>query len=72
MAPAAIKFKYISLAVLVLQTTTLVLILRYSRTAPIDGPRYVSSTAIVASELLKIIICFVLVYHEEGEHELLW
>lgn len=60
--------KYVSLAVLVVQTTTLVLILRYSRTAPTSGsePRYISSTAIVSSETLKIFICILLIFKEEG------
>lgn len=67
MPSTAVKYKYISLAVLVVQTTTLVLILRYSRTAAVDGPRYLSSTAIVASETLKILICLVLLFREQGK-----
>jgi UDP-sugar transporter A1/2/3 len=66
MASAALKYKYLSLAVLVLQTTTMVLVLRYSRTVPVDGPRYISSTAIVVSESLKILICLIIIHHEEG------
>ncbi|XP_023243038.1 UDP-N-acetylglucosamine transporter-like isoform X2 [Centruroides sculpturatus] len=53
------QMKYISLATLVVQTTTLVLLLRYSRTVPQKGPRYLSSTAIVISESLKIIACLI-------------
>ena len=60
-------FKYVSLAVLVVQTTTLVLVLRYSRTADTTGPRYLSSTAIVSSETLKILVCLLLVLKDEGE-----
>lgn len=59
-------FKYVSLAVLVVQTTTLVLVLRYSRTAAVEGPRYLSSTAIVSSETLKMIICILLILRDEG------
>ena len=66
-------FKYVSLAVLVVQTTTLVLVLRYSRTAPTDGsPRYLASTAIVSSETLKIIICILLIFRDEGSVQDLW
>ncbi|KAI1280363.1 UDP-N-acetylglucosamine transporter [Halotydeus destructor] len=66
MTGTAATFKYVSLGVLVLQTTTMVLLLRYSRTAPIEGPRYLSSTAIVVSESLKILCCFLLVCREQG------
>ena len=59
-------FKYVSLAVLVVQTTALVLVLRYSRTSPVTGPRYLSSTAIVSSETLKILICILLIFRDEG------
>lgn len=67
-APSNSALKYVSLAVLVVQTTTLVLILRYSRTSPTaeGAPRYISSTAIVSSETLKIFICILLIFKEEG------
>ena len=47
--------KYVSLLVLVVQNSALVLTMRYSRIQP--GPRYLSSTAVVVSEVLKCIIC---------------
>ncbi|KIV77282.1 hypothetical protein PV11_09093 [Exophiala sideris] len=47
--------KYVSLLTLVVQNSSLVLVMRYSRILP--GPRYLSSTAVVLSELLKCIIC---------------
>lgn len=50
-----IPTKYVSLFTLVLQNSTLVLVMRYSRILP--GPRYLSSTAVVLSELIKCIIC---------------
>lgn len=65
---ASAAFKYVSLAVLVVQTTTMVLMLRYSRTAPVPGPRYLSSTAVVSSETLKILISLLLILRDEGEH----
>ncbi|CAF1512568.1 unnamed protein product [Adineta steineri] len=56
------NLKWISLISLIFQTTGIVLFLRYSRTK-IDVP-YVSSTAIVASEFIKGLICVVLVWIE--------
>lgn len=49
--------KYVSLCTLVVQNSSLVLIMRYSRILP--GPRYLSSTAVVLSELLKCVICLI-------------
>ena len=56
--------KWISLIALVLQTTSLVLLLRYSRT--MKAERYLSSTAIVTAEFLKGLICIFLVWWENG------
>uniref|UniRef100_A0A7N4UY59 Solute carrier family 35 member A3 n=1 Tax=Sarcophilus harrisii TaxID=9305 RepID=A0A7N4UY59_SARHA len=58
------NLKYLSLGILVFQTTSLVLTMRYSRTLKEDGPRYLSSTAVVIAELLKIIACILLVYKD--------
>ncbi|XP_042900054.1 UDP-N-acetylglucosamine transporter isoform X2 [Parasteatoda tepidariorum] len=58
--------KYVSLTVLVLQTTALVLLLRYSRTVPQAGPRYLASTTIVISEILKILACLAVLCIECG------
>ena len=43
--------KYVSLLLLVLQTVSVVLAMRYSRTRA--GPRYLNTTAVVMSELVK-------------------
>lgn len=59
--------KYMSLGVLVLQTTLLVLTMRYSRTLKEDGPRYLASSAVVSAEVLKILTCTLLVFKENGE-----
>ncbi|KAF7669806.1 hypothetical protein LDENG_00124420 [Lucifuga dentata] len=59
-----LKLKYMSLAVLVLQTTSLVLTMRYSRTLKEDGPRYLASSAVVSAEVLKILACTLLVFRE--------
>jgi UDP-sugar transporter A1/2/3 len=56
--------KWISLIALVLQTTSLVLLLRYSRT--MKAERYLSSTAIVTAEFIKGIVCIILVWYENG------
>ncbi|XP_064284194.1 UDP-N-acetylglucosamine transporter isoform X1 [Passer domesticus] len=56
--------KYLSLGILVFQTTSLVLTMRYSRTLKEEGPRYLSSTAVVIAELLKILACVLLVYKD--------
>ncbi|XP_076352899.1 UDP-N-acetylglucosamine transporter-like isoform X2 [Tachypleus tridentatus] len=58
--------KYISLSTLVLQTSSLVLLLRYSRTVPSVGGRYLSSTAVVLSEVFKMITCLSLLLSQSG------
>lgn len=55
---------WISLFALVVQNTGLVLLLRYSRT--MKAERYLSSTAVVIAELLKGLICVVLVWFENS------
>ncbi|CAF3684145.1 unnamed protein product [Rotaria sordida] len=54
--------KLVDLIALILQTTSIVLVLRYSRTRKAEP--YISSTAIVASEFLKGLICIILVWFE--------
>ncbi|CAF1117273.1 unnamed protein product [Adineta steineri] len=53
---------WISLVALVCQTTSLVLLLRYSRT--VNSEIYLSSTAVVTAEFLKGIVCIFLVWLE--------
>jgi multidrug transporter EmrE-like cation transporter len=62
--PKQYNLKYISLVSLILQTTCVVLLLRYSRTKQVVP--YISSTAIVASEFIKGLICMILVWFENG------
>lgn len=64
---ASNRLKYLSLGVLVLQTTSLVLTMRYSRTLQGEGPRYLASSAVVLAELLKILACVLLVFKEHSE-----
>lgn len=63
----SLRLKYMSLGVLVLQTTSLVLTMRYSRTLREDGPRYLASSAVVSAEVLKILACTLLVFMENSE-----
>ena len=55
------SLKYISLLLLIVQNTTVVLLMRYSRT--MSGPRYLTSTAVVIAEIMKFVTCFFLVLH---------
>lgn len=64
---ASVRLKYLSLGVLVLQTTSLVLTMRYSRTLQGEGPRYLASSAVVLAEVLKILACVLLVLKEHSE-----
>uniref|UniRef100_A0A8C1V5S6 Solute carrier family 35 member A3b n=1 Tax=Cyprinus carpio TaxID=7962 RepID=A0A8C1V5S6_CYPCA len=57
---------YVSLGVLVLQTTSLVLTMRYSRTLQSEGPRYLASSAVVCAEVLKIVACMLLVFRDHS------
>lgn len=60
------NLKYISLGILVFQTTSLVLTMRYSRTFKEEGPRYLASTAVVIAEMMKIVACLLLVYKDSS------
>ncbi|XP_046626328.1 UDP-galactose translocator [Neodiprion virginianus] len=56
--------KYISLVTLTLQNAVLGLSMRYARTR--SGDMFLSSTAVVMAEVVKLVTCLVLVYMEEG------
>lgn len=56
--------KYTSLVTLTLQNAILGLSMRYARTR--SGDMFLSSTAVVMSEVVKLLTCLVFVYHEEG------
>lgn len=60
------RLKYVSLVVLVFQTTTLVLTMRYSRTLKEDGPRYLASSAVVVAEVMKSAACILLVFKDSS------
>ncbi|KAI7809560.1 solute carrier family 35 member A3b [Triplophysa rosa] len=63
---ASACLKYASLGVLVLQTTSLVLTMRYSRMLQSEGPRYLPSSAVVCAEVLKIVTCMLLVFRDHS------
>lgn len=58
--------KYLSLVVLIIQNTALVLVMRYSRTATVDGERYLASTAVVLTEFLKLGVCVTMIFQNAG------
>ncbi|XP_051555279.1 solute carrier family 35 member A3b isoform X2 [Myxocyprinus asiaticus] len=66
MSSTSARLKYVSLGVLVLQTTSLVLTMRYSRTLYSEGPRYLPSSAVVSAEVLKIVACMLLVFKDHS------
>ncbi|EFN67762.1 UDP-N-acetylglucosamine transporter [Camponotus floridanus] len=59
--------KYVSLITLTLQNAMVGLSMRYSRTR--IGDMFLSSTAVVMAEVVKLFTCLILVYIEEGSFE---
>jgi len=57
-------YKYIACLILCLQNATLVLVMRHTRTR--SGDMYISTTAVVMTELVKTLVCLFLVYRDEG------
>ncbi|GAU98521.1 hypothetical protein RvY_09655 [Ramazzottius varieornatus] len=57
-------YKYAALFTLVLQTTSIILLLRVSRTA--SGVKYLSSTAVAVTEVLKVLICLAVMLVQSG------
>lgn len=56
--------KRVSLIVLTLQNVSLILVMRYVRIRP--GERFYSTTAVVMSELTKLVICLTVIFKQEG------
>jgi UDP-sugar transporter A1/2/3 len=50
-----VPIKYLSLICLIFQNSSLVIVMRYSRI--VDGPMFLASTAVVISELTKMLAC---------------
>ena len=58
--------KYGSLGFLILQNSSHVLLLRFSRIVPGDCSQYVVSVAVLCAELLKLAFCLVVLIFKEG------
>lgn len=62
-----IPMKWVSLLMLVAQTVSVVFAMRLSRTLAVEGPRYLNTTAVFFSEVMKLICSFLFLSHEVGE-----
>nr|CAB3266231.1 UDP-N-acetylglucosamine transporter-like [Phallusia mammillata] len=54
--------KYVALCLLVLQNSLMILMLRFSRKVPTNGPRYVSTSVVFLSETLKFTTSLVVIF----------
>eukprot|EP00928_Gymnodinium_smaydae_P038515 TRINITY_DN26553_c0_g1_i1.p1 TRINITY_DN26553_c0_g1~~TRINITY_DN26553_c0_g1_i1.p1 ORF type:complete len:430 (-),score=105.68 TRINITY_DN26553_c0_g1_i1:345-1451(-) len=61
-----VPMKWVSLVMLVAQTVSVVFAMRLSRTAEVDGKRYLNTTAVFFSELLKLACSFLFLCNEKG------
>lgn len=68
--PTPKTYKYAALFTLVLQTTSIILLLRVSRTA--SGVKYLSSTAVAVTEVLKVLICLAVMLVQSGTRYLVF
>lgn len=59
---AGIPIKYLSLLILVVQNSALILVMRYTRANVEQDKLYLASTAVVMSEVIKSIVCLVVLY----------
>ena len=57
-----ISLKHLCLGILVVQTSSLVLTMRYSRTHKQDDQMYIASTAVVFAEIFKILACLAVIF----------
>ncbi|CAK8688764.1 unnamed protein product [Clavelina lepadiformis] len=64
------KMKYISLICLIIQNATLILTMRYARTR--EGNRFFATTAVVASETLKLITCLLIILFQCKGNVVTW
>lgn len=56
--------KYASLLVLTIQNAVLIISMRYSRT--ISGSMYITTTAVVLSETLKMLTCLTIIFFQKS------
>eukprot|EP00437_Effrenium_voratum_P034990 CAMPEP_0181487050 /NCGR_PEP_ID=MMETSP1110-20121109/47590_1 /TAXON_ID=174948 /ORGANISM="Symbiodinium sp., Strain CCMP421" /LENGTH=340 /DNA_ID=CAMNT_0023613487 /DNA_START=20 /DNA_END=1042 /DNA_ORIENTATION=- len=59
--------KWVSLLMLVAQTVSVVFAMRLSRTRVEEGPRYLNTTAVFFSEVMKLCCSFLFLWHEQGD-----
>lgn len=66
----ATVIKYVALILLVGQMVGLVLLMRYSRTVPRppEVPLYLASTAVFVMELMKLVICMIVIMIQSGNN----
>jgi len=62
-----IPMKWVSLLMLVAQTVSVVFAMRLSRTLVVEGPRYLNTTAVFFSEVMKLACSFAFLTHELGD-----
>lgn len=67
---ASTNMKYISLVCLILQNATLILTMRYARTR--SGDQFFATVAVVSSECLKVLCCFIITLIEYKGNILRW
>jgi len=60
--------KYLSLILCVIQNSALVIQIRYTRIQ--EGPRYFTSTAVIMSEVVKVLCCVLVLLVQEGPSRL--
>jgi len=58
----SLLIRWVSLVVLVVQNASLVLVMRYARTRP--GNMFISTTAVVMAELMKLTVCLAVTVYE--------
>jgi len=61
-----VPMKWVSLLMLVAQTVSVVFAMRLSRTTNVQGKRYLNTTAVFFSEVLKMACSFLFLCHEKG------
>jgi hypothetical protein len=57
------NLKYVSLVTLVVQNSALILLMRYTRASVPANELYLASTAVLMSEIIKTLVCLVVVYN---------
>lgn len=64
----SVNMRYISLACLTLQTTSIIITYSYSRKIPVGSTKYLSSTVVVIAEILKLLFCAAVIFRDSSEY----